>query len=104
MKFVKFFGGTEYVGEEFETVWIYPDNVREEWLDLEALERAMDNTEKYEGTHSFCELREQDYNTKEEYQEALCKAERNYLNSIWGNWVEITEEEFLEAGGQLIDY
>ena len=103
MKFVKFFGGTNFCGQEFERYEVFNDMISEEELSHYAGELAQDNAAMFD-CHSLYGLSEEDYDTIEDYETALEEASAEFYENAWGSWEEISEKDFLENGGNLADY
>lgn len=99
MRYIKFYGGTCFCGEDFEDYVTVADNTTDEELDQEATDRGRDNAESYEDiARDYCIDRD-DYDSDEEYEEALDDATEAYWEEVYSGWEELTREEFLENGG-----
>ena len=104
MKFVKFFGHTVNENESFEAFGVFSDTKSEEDLDAEAKELAMDNAERHVDEYDLG-VNSDDFADEYEYDKAYQKAAMNFIERAVGFWEEITEEEYLECGGNpFLDY
>ena len=80
MRYIKFSGGTDYCGTEFEEVDAFEGFPSDEMIDGFAVDLAHDNAESYEYLGEF--------ETEEERD--------NYYESAYCDWEEITKEEYDE--------
>lgn len=87
MRYIKFCGGTEYLGTDYEQVDAYPDDITDEDLNDEAKTIAESNAEDCE----YLATGWDDDFQSEEDREA-------YYDSIWYSWQPISEEKYKELG------
>lgn len=93
MRYFKFSGGTGYCGMDFEEYQAWKDeDVTEEALEEEAQSLANDNAASYESS----DLCEEDFETLEDFEEALAQESEDYWADVYGNWEEVSEEEYNE--------
>lgn len=89
MRYIKFSGGTDYRGTDYEEVNIYPDDVTDECLNDEAITIAENNAESYE---YLVNGGDNDFQSEEE--------RAAYYEGVWCNWQEISEKEYKELEGK----
>ena len=99
MRYVKLWANTDFCGTYDCAVFAYEEeNFCENLLDLDAELFG----ETLFGSFAYLaleEVNEADYETKEEYHEALNEAAEDYMSHCYCGWEEITYEEFIELGG-----
>ena len=86
MRYIKFYGGNGYSGCDFEEVLEYPDKTCDVFLDLELEEMISENAESYE--YLVTRWEEEDIDLEE--------IREDYSADCWGNWQEISKEEYKE--------
>lgn len=90
MRYIRFFGGTPYCGEDYE---IYEEFTDKEFSSLNITkyseQLAEDNAEE------FAPLL-YEYDNEEDFEEEECY----YWENVWSNWEEVTKEEYEEAVGE----
>lgn len=99
MKYIKFYGGTAFCGEDFEYYEVVDDNLTDEDLDQMAADYAYDNASSYEDVERDYQIDEDNYASYDDFEAACDEARDEYYGESYGHWEEITREEFLENGG-----
>lgn len=85
MRYIKFSGGTDYCGTEFEDIQAFEDSVTDSELDEQAEEMARENGESYSYLHTGWEDEFED----EDDEEA-------YFAGCYCNWEEVSYEEYAQ--------
>ena len=96
MRYIKFYGGTPFCGTDYEEYEVFEDNITDEYLDEEADDRSRSNAESYENIGVDYGIYEEDFDSYDEYEEALCEASDEYYAESYGHWEEISKEEYEE--------
>lgn len=96
VRYIKFSGGTPFCGEDFEEYEAVDLSVTDEQLSQMADDYAKDNAAMYEDIENDYGVDREDYNSEEEYQEALEEFSEEYYGESWGDWIEVSKEEYLE--------
>lgn len=79
-----------------EDIGIFPDNFSDSLIDLFSSGLAEDNALDVKDIQQDFDIHPDQYETKEEYLEALNEAETEYILSARGYWEDITKEEYDE--------
>ena len=96
MKYIKFKGGTCFCGADFEYCQKF-ENISNKELDRLADDYAYENAESYESIERDYCIYKEEYDSKEEYEEAYNEAHEEYYSGAYCHWEEITKEEYEEA-------
>lgn len=92
MRYIKIYGGTGICGTDFEEYMEVSDETTDEELYELAQDMANDNASMYESS----DLDEDDYDTFEEYEDAMAQESADFWADVCGSWEEVSEEEYLE--------
>lgn len=98
-RYVKLWADTDFCGTYDCAAFAYKEeDFSEKSLDLDA---KLFGETVFEGFAYLAleEINELDYETEEEYYEALNEAAEDYMSMCYCGWEEITYEEFVELGG-----
>lgn len=99
MRYVKLWADTDFCGTyECAAFTCEEENFCENLLNLDAELFG----ETVFGSYEYLAIEEvnaADYETEEEYHEALEEAAEDYMSHCYCGWEEITYEEFVELGG-----
>ena len=96
MRYIKFFGCTQFCGTDFEIYEAFEDSITDNELDLISDEYTFENANEFEDIEVDYSIYEENYDTEEEYLEARDEASEQYYSECYGDWLEITEEEYNE--------
>lgn len=100
MMYVKFEGGTGFCGETFEDFEVYKEDLTQEDLLEIAEDKAIDNALMY---YDCGNIEREDYNSQQEYEDALAEDEDNYLEGAYCSYTILTKEEYEELWGEDVD-
>ena len=95
MKYVKFYGSTEFCGTNYEEYVAYPDETTEEEIQEASNDMGQCNGDGYEYLATQG-IDEEDYETLEDFEEAQAMAIESYWEDCSDGWVYVTEEEYYE--------
>ena len=102
MRYIKFSGDAGYCGTTFEHYEKFEDSeaLKEDSLDTEYLDSYLedlihDNGESYEYLATG-QIHRDDYDSLDEFEEALGQATEDFWGSCSGTWEEISKEEYEE--------
>ena len=101
MRYIKMFGSTNYTGTDFEE--LICTDFTDAQLDDYLADLVAENADQYEyivwgwGTYSAEEYAEEEDISVEEAKQM----KEDYFADAWGNWKEISEQEYIENGGVL---
>ena len=95
MRYIKFFGSASFCGTDVEIYDLFLGETTDEELDDLAYEKRQELGESYEylATQGYDE---EDYDTQEDFEEALNQAIEWYWESVYVGWEEVTEEEYYD--------
>lgn len=95
MRYIRFFGDTQFCGTTFEIYDLFLDEMTDEELNDLADEKRQELGESYEylATQGYDE---EDYDSREEFEEAWNQAVEWYWEDVYVGWEEVTEEEYYE--------
>ena len=96
MRYIKFICDTPFCGADLEMYVAFEDDYTDENLDQYAADLAYENGESYEDIEGDYFIYREDYDTEEDYEEAIFEAESEYYSECSGDWEEVSYEEFLE--------
>ena len=93
MRYIKFYGNAGFCGTDFEEYDFFLDEFTDEELDdaAETMRQQFGESYEYLATQGYDE---EDYDTEEDFEEALDQAVEWYWDSVWVAWEEVTEEEY----------
>ena len=93
MRYIKFYGSAGFCGTDEEVYDLFLDETTDEELDDVAEEKYRELGESYEYLATQ-EYDEEDYETVEDFEEALDQAIEWYWEDVYVGWEEVTEEEY----------
>ena len=93
MRYIKFFGNAGFCGTSVEIYDLFLDEMTDEELNDLADEKYQELGELYEYLATQ-EYDEEDYDTQEDFEEALNQAIEWYWEDVYVGWKEVTEEEY----------
>lgn len=93
MRYIKFFGSACFCGTDEEVYDLFLDETTDEELDDIAEQKRRELGESYEylATQGYDE---EDYDSEEDFEEALDQAIEWYWEDVYVGWEEVTEEEY----------
>ena len=99
MKYYRFFGNAGYSGTDYEEYFVFNDDT----ISTEQLEDIADGERQQLGEGyeylATSGMYEDDYDTLEDFEEAIAQEEEWFWENVWVSFEEVTREEFLENGG-----
>lgn len=98
MRYIKFESDCNYCGCDIEDYAAYPDTITDKELD-EICEDFINETQARYEYLATDDISEDDYETEEEYQQAIEDAEYEFWSDVGGCWTEISKEEYEECRG-----
>ena len=96
MRYIKFYGSTPFCGTDYEEYEALEDSWTDKQLDSESEERCYSNASMYEDIETDYQIYRDDYTTEEEYKDAYDEASDEYYSECFGDWEEVSYEEYLE--------
>lgn len=85
-RYIKFYGGTDYCGCDFEKLAMFDDDTLDGVIDSYSYELAQDNAEAFAYIATGWDEDDEGFESKQD--------EQNYYESCWWDWEEITKEEY----------
>lgn len=102
MKYIRFYATTGFCGGDTEEYWAFKKEINEKEMDKYADELVHTNGDSYFDLERFGYAPDRDeYDSEEEYEEALAEAEEWYWEDCSGGWEYISKEEWEENNGQV---
>jgi hypothetical protein len=102
MQYIKFQGGNNYCGCDYTKYIAFPIKKTVDELSEISEEFANENAEGYEYIATQG-LDKDDFETTEDYEEAYTEVIEGYYEDITSSWEEVTEEEWAENDGEIME-
>ena len=96
MRYIKLIAGNGFCGCDLETYLKFEDGTSDEVIDHETWNIAEENSLEYEDLERDYGIYEEDYDSYDDYEVALCEASEEYYAEITCHWEEVSEEEYNE--------
>jgi len=97
-KYIKVILSAGFCGTETEEYYAISEDLTTSLIDEVVGEIAHDWGESY--SNLIEEVYPEDYDSKEEYEEALAQAEEDFYANCSGDWYYVTKEEWKENNGR----
>ncbi len=102
MKYIRFYATTGFCGGDAEEYWAFKKEINEKEMDEYTDELIHTNGDSYFDLERFGYAPDRDeYDSEEEYEEALAEAEEWYWEDCSGGWEYVSKEEWEENNGQV---
>ena len=102
MKYVRIECTVGYIGCDENYYLAFPDNWDDDQIEQYANELVDDNGQTWEYL-AVEDINREDFETDEDYEHTLEDEVDSYWGNVGGYWEEITEDEWAENNGEVIE-